>query len=56
MGGGRPSASLKAAGSGDFTSNDGRDGRGPIHCATGVEANSGVNGGLLIATGGETVR
>jgi hypothetical protein len=55
VGGGRPSASRKAAGSGDFTSNDGNDGRGPT-LEAGVEANSGVIGGLLIATGGETVR
>ena len=54
VGGGKPSASLKAGGKGDFTSKDGRDGRGPMLCA-GVEASSGVNGGLLIATGGETV-
>jgi len=54
VGGGRPSASLKAGGKGDFTSKDGRDGRGPMLCA-GVEASKGVNGGLLIATGGETV-
>ena len=55
VGGGKPSASLKAGGKGDFTSKDGRDGRGPMLCA-GVEASNGVNGGLLIATGGETVR
>ena len=55
VGGGKPSASLKAGGKGDFTSKDGRDGRGPMLCA-GVDANKGVRGGLLMATGGETVR
>ena len=54
VGGGKPSASLKAGGSGDFTSKDGSDGRGPMLCA-GVEASKGVNGGLLMATGGDTV-
>ena len=54
VGGGKPSASRRAGGSGDFTSKDGRDGRGPMLCA-GVDASKGVNGGLLIATGGETV-